>query len=77
MSSFPMHATALDSFLFVRNFLTKILFMKFCWIHYAKKIDSTALSLDPAFMSTWQLQVFGVEIDLDTGEPTKTKVQHS
>lgn len=71
MSSFPMHATALDSFLSVRN----ILFMKFCWKQYAKKKDSTALSLKLAFMSTWQLQVFGVEIDLDTGEPTKTKVQ--
>lgn len=71
MSSFPMHATALDSFLSARNFL----FMKFCWIQYAKKQDSTTLSLKPAFMSLWQLQVFGVEIDLDTGEPTKTKVQ--
>lgn len=72
-----MHATALDSFLFDRNFLTKILFLKFCCIQYAKKIDSTAWSLEPAFMSTWQLQVFGVEIDLETREPTKTKVQQS
>lgn len=71
MSSSPMHATALDSFLSARKFL----FMKFCWIQYAKKKDSTALSLEPTFMSTWQLQVFGVEIDLGTGEPTKTKVQ--
>lgn len=52
MSSFPMDATVHDSFFSARNCLTKILFMKFCWIQYAKKIDSSALSLEPAFMNT-------------------------
>lgn len=40
-------------FFSARNCLTKMLFMKFCWIQYAKKIDSSALSLEPAFMNTW------------------------